>query len=190
MKANPTLIALLLLILSISAYVGVVTPMSGALLKARTELTDESLRLGAVEMTITQHSDVKDRIARLEKENELHRSTLLSPMLNSFGMRAKSLIDDLATESGLMNVEYGEGAFRALPLPKERIPQNRTARQTVKIKATADYAAIASFLLRIEKELPLVALQSLTIMPPKSGSPDLQEMEMALEWPCEGRVIK
>jgi len=190
MKTNPSAVALLLLVLSIVAYVGVVTPMSGALLKERTKLSDEEIKLAAVEMTITQHSDIKERIVRLEKENEENRSTLMSPMLNSFGMRAKSLIDAQAVESGLLNVEYGEGAFRALPVPKERIPQNRTARQTVMVKAEGDYAAIVSFLLRIEKELPLMTVQSLSIKPPKTGSPDRQEMELALEWPCEGKVIK
>jgi len=188
MKSNSSVIALALLVLSVVLYVGGLKPMSSALLKTRSELTDEEIRLSSVELTNNQREDVKARAAALEKDNERRRATLLSPLLNSYAMRVKSLVDAMAAESGLVNVEYEEGALIALPVPKERLPNNRTARRSVRIKALADYAAAVSFIMRIEKELPLLTVQSVTIQPSKG--PDRQEVAVVLEWPVKGEVIR
>jgi len=190
MKTNSSTVALLLIAVSVAVYIGVVTPLSASLLKVRKALSDAEVRLNGVELAISQRTDVEKRVAEVEKANEARRSTWLSPMLNSYGMRVKSLLDAAATESGLVNVEYAEGEFRALPMPKEHSPDRRTARRSVHVRASADYAAAVSFLLRAEKEQPLMALQALSITAPKVGGPERQDVEMVLEWPCEGMVIK
>jgi len=188
MKTNPSAIALILLGLAVVVYLGVISPLSGSLLKARATLTEERSHLTNVELTIAQRESFRERIAQLEKTNATSRAAWLTPMLNSYGMRAKSLLDNIATESGLTNVEYNEGKFRALPLPNGRLPVQRTARMSIRLKAVADYAAIVSFLLRAEKELPLMAVQAIAIQPTQNA--DLQSVEADLEWPCEGKVIR
>jgi len=188
MKTTPSTIALVLLILSVLAYAGIVSPMSAALITARTRLSDEESRLTGAELAIAGRTDVKTRLAVLEAENAKLRSTWLTPMLNSYAMRAKSLLDVAATEAGLGNVDYNEGAFRALPIPPGAMPERRTARQSVRIRATADYAALVSFLLRAERDFPLLALQALTVKPTEAA--ECQEAEITLEWPCEGKVIR
>jgi len=190
MKSNSSAIALLLIGISIAIYIGVIAPVSDSLIKSRKELLDAQVRLNSIELAIAQRSDVEKRVAQAEKKNEANRATWLAPMLNSYGMRVKSLLDAAATESGLVNVEYGEGGVRALPVPQECLPERRTARRSVRIRAAADYAAVASFLMRAEKEQPLMTLQALSIVSGKNGNAELQDIEMVLEWPCEGMVIK
>jgi len=58
------------------------------------------------------------------------------------------------------------------------------------VKARGDYAAIASFVLRAERDLPMMTVQSVSITPGKNDDQDLQCAELILEWPCEGEVIK
>jgi len=191
MKSNPIALAIAMLVLSIALYVGVICPLSSSLLKTQAKLSNEQVRCASIELSLAQQPDVSRRIVDMEKTNAVFRTAWIAPMLNSYAMRAKSLLDTMATEAGMSNVEYEEGAFRALPVPKERVPERRTARRSVRIRAWADYAAIVSFLMRAEKELPMMTLQSLSIKPqPMTGSPDKQEAEFVLEWPSEGEVIK
>lgn len=192
MKTSPQLVALLLFLTAIALYVAAVGPLSTALTKARAELANDQTRLSTMQMDISMQPEIKKRIAELEAKNERHRAEWIAPMLNSYAMRAKSFLDAAATESGLANVEYNEGAFRALPVPKILLPDQRTARRSVRVKAMADYAAAASFLMRAERDLPALCLQSLTIEQARvsGASADRQEVEMVFEWPCEGEVIK
>jgi len=190
MKSNSSAISLALLGLAAVVYLGVINPMSASLLKTRAQLTDEESRLAMIDMGNNQREDVKGRIAELAKTNEAMRATLIAPLLNSYAMSVKALVDTMATEAGLVNVEYNEGSLLALPVPKERTPENRTARRSVRIKAQADYAAAVSFLLRAEKELPLMTVQSFTVTVPKGSGPDRQDVEIVLEWPGKGEVIK
>jgi len=190
MKSNSSAISLALLGLAVVVYLGVINPMSASLFKTRTQLTDEESRLATIDMGNSQREDVKGRIAELTKTNEALRATLIAPLLNSYAMSVKSLVDTMATEAGLVNVEYNEGTLLALPVPKERIPENRTARRSVRIKAQADYAAAVSFLLRAEKELPLMTVQSFTVKTPQSASHNVQDVEIVLEWPGKGEVIR
>lgn len=188
MKSSSSLVPLALLCLAVVLYLGVLNPLSATLLKTRSLLTTEESRLAGIEMSNKQRDGVKMRVAVLERENAKRRTTLLAPLLNSYSMRVKSLVDTLATESGLANVEYEEGSLLALPVPREQLPERRTARRSVRIKASADYAAAVSFLMRAEKELPLLTVQSVTIQPSKG--PDRQEVAVVLEWPVKGEVIR
>jgi len=191
MKSNSTAIALALLVLAIVLYAGVVSPMSATLLKTRGQLTDEEIRLTDIEMVNSQREEVRSRVAAFERDNEKRRATWIAPLLNSYAMRVKSLVDSLATESGLTNVEYEEGPLLVLPVPKERLPDSRTARRSVRIRALADYAAAVSFVLRAEEEFPLLTLQSLSVQPAKNNpTPDRQEVAIVFEWPGKGEVIR
>jgi len=192
MKSNSSLISIGLLVLAFILYVGGIGPMSTSLLKTRSEVADEEVRLTSIELTNGQREDFKSRVTALEQGNAKLRATWLSPLLNSYAMRVKSLVDAMATECGLTNVEYEEGPLIALPVPKEQLPESRTARRAVRVKALADYAAAVSFVMRAEKDLPLLTVQSLSIQQPKNGQGqvDRQEVVITFEWPAQGEVIK
>jgi len=190
MKTNPSTIAIILLLFAAAAYLGGVAPMSKSLLKLRGQQTELESRLAEIEMGAGQHATLRERIAQLERQNGANRDTLITPVLNSYAMRVKSLVDTMATEAGMTDIEYAEENLLALPVPKGPLPTNRTARRAVRIKAMADYAAAISFLLRAERELPLMTLQSLSIRQPKVPRTQQQEVEIVLEWPGKGEVIK
>jgi len=190
MKSNATAVALALLAVSVLLYMGVITPLSQSLLKARNKLTDAESNLAATEMNIRQSEEIKGRVQMLEKLSETNRATCLVPVLNSYAMRVKALVDTMASEAGLEDVEYIEGDLIDLPLPKEHAPAQRTARRTVRIKATADYAAAISFLLRVEKDMPVATLQSLAIHPSKALKTEQQDVEFIFEWPVKDEVTK
>jgi len=192
MKTNPLLVALLLVLAAIALYVAVVSPLSDSLFKARENLAKDEANLAAMRSDVMLQPSLKTRIAELEATNRINRACRITPMLNSYPMRVKSLLDAMAVESGFTNIEYSEGTFRALPVPKTQLPEMRTARRSVRVKALADYAALVSLLLRIERDLPTVCLQSFSVSPVRTpnASADLQEVNLVLEWPCEGEVIK
>jgi len=191
MKANPPLVALFIFLTTIAVYVAGISPLSSALNRARASLAADEARLSVMQTEVTMKQGLQDRIRELEKANRANRDALLVPMLNSHAMRGKSFLDAIAVESGLVGMEYTEGTFRALPVPKVQLPERRTARRSVRVHARGDYAAAASFLMRVERDLPTVCLQSLSIAPiQQNATPDMQEINMAFEWPCEGEVIK
>ena len=68
------------------------------------------------------------------------------------------------------------------------MPRQLYARAAVRITAKGSYQAIASFLLMIEKNLPLVSLQSLQIL--SQQNPAKQTVTMNLEWPTKGALTR
>jgi len=190
MKYDPAVISIGLFVGAIALYSAAVTPMSKALTKMRAQLVNASSRLDTIEMDIRLRKDTEKRVAELERQMNAARGEWISPMLDSYPMRAKAFLDTMAREAGLVSVEYSEGSFRALPVPNNRLPETRTGRHTVRLRAHGDYAAVASFILRAEAELPYMTVQALKIQQTQSGSPDRQELDLLLEWPCEGKVIK
>jgi len=190
MKSSSATLAAVMFLGAIALYAVVISPLSASLGKSRGMLTDELLRRSKMELTISQKNDYAIRNEKLARENAAQRTNWMAPMLNSYSMRAKSFLDDLARESGLVGVEYGEGGIRALPIPKTGLPKQRTGRRSVRIQANGDYAAIASFILRAEREQPLMTLQSLAITQDPRSTADRQHMELVVEWPCEGEEIK
>ena len=108
---------------------------------------------------------------------------LLEPLLGSYAMRAKSVLDPLATDVGLRITDYAEMPVRLLPLPKPQAAQ-LYARKPIRLTCTGSYATIVSFLLRVEKKLPLVSLEAFTLKTQKD--PDNQTATLVFEWPVKG----
>ena len=90
-------------------------------------------------------------------------------------MRAKSLLDPIAADVGLTIVDYAEQPVRALPLPTPP-PRQLFARHPIRVVCKGSYAEIASFLLRVEKLLPHVALQALQIKAQKDPEAQAEEI--------------
>lgn len=129
---------------------------------------------------------VKD-LAELDAALKPYGDAMLVPLLDSYPMRAKSLLDPLALGAGLDDVTYTDEPFRALPLPKP-MPRQLYTRAAVRLTATGSYQQAISFLLRLERDLPLVSLQRLDIT--ASQSPERQAISMVLEWPAKGGLTR
>lgn len=167
-------------------YLFAVQPCQDSIAKARAELERLDSQKRVTERDLKDSPRVKSMIAETEAARGPFMEALLTPLLESWAMRAKSMLDPLAADVGLTIVDYAELPVRALPLPKP-VPQQLYARRPISVSCRGSYAEIASFVLRVEKMLPLVSLEALTIKA-QSGSPDVQTATIVFEWPAKGAL--
>jgi len=166
-------------------YLFAVQPCQDTLARERREL--ESLE-GQLHVTMRDLKDsprVKNMLAEVEAARQPFMDALLTPLLESWAMRAKGQLDFLAADVGLKVTEYTELPVRALPLPKPT-PRQLYARRPIRVSARGSYAEIASFILRVEKMLPYVSLQALNIK--VQNTPEVQSAEIVFEWPAKGAL--
>ena len=164
-------------------YLFAVQPTEEALAKARREYDEEAGKLQMVNTNLRGAAANKERLAALDAALKPFRDEMLEPLLGSCAMRAKSIIEPIAVGAGLSNMDYADMPARALPLPRPT-PALLHKRQPIRFTAHGSYMGAISFLLRMEREHPLVALQSLSIS--ATTDPERQQIEMVLEWPAKG----
>ena len=164
-------------------YLFAVQPAEESLSKARKEHDDQEAKLQSVNANLKAAPANKERLQKLAEGLKPFRDAMLAPLLGSYAMRAKSIMDPLAFGAGLSHLDYAEMPTRALPVPRP-VPAQLHARRPIRVTAQGSYMGAISFLLRVEKEHPLVALQSFTIS--ATTDPERQQVEMVFEWPAKG----
>ena len=168
-------------------YLFCVKPCSDELDSARRNLAELQDKQYRTDVELKRSGTVTKDLTELEAELKPFRDAMLVPLLESYAMRAKSLLDPLALGAGLDDVTYSDEPFRALPLPTP-MPRQLHTRVAVKLTATGSYQQAVSFLLRLEKEMPLVSLQQLDIT--ARSTPETQSVSMVLEWPAKGGLTR
>ena len=168
-------------------YMFAVQPAEESLAKARREHDEEESRLQMVNVNLRGAPENKSRLEKLATDLKPFREAMLEPLLGSYAMRAKSILEPLAFDAGLSNLDYAEATTRALPLPRPA-PKQLHMRRPIRITARGSYMGAISFLMRVEKEHPLVTLQSMNIT--TNPDPDQQRIEMVFEWPAKGEKTK
>ena len=166
-------------------YLFAVQPCQDSIVKARRELDSLEGQLRVTTRDLKDSSRVKNMLAEVEAARQPFMDALLTPLLESWAMRAKSMLDPLAADVGLKVVDYAELPVRALPLPKPT-PRQLYARRPIRVTAQGSYAEIVSFVLRVEKMLPYVSLQALNIKVQRT--PEVQLAEIVFEWPVKGAL--
>jgi len=169
-------------------YLFCVQPGEAQLLRERRRLSDLQDRQARTNSDLKSSGTVKKDLDDLESALAPYRAAMLVPLLESYAMRAKSLLDPLALGAGLEEVGYSDEPFRALPLPKP-MPRQLHTRAAVRVTAKGSYQQAVSFLLRLEREYPLVSLQRLDIAAVQ-GSPAAQSVTFVLEWPAKGGLTR
>lgn len=182
---NPMFLSALILAGAAVIYLFAVQPAQMSNDKAKRELGGLTDQLRIMERDLKDSARVKGMLAEIDEKQQPYLDALLTPLLESWAMRAKSLLDPIAADVGLTIVDYAEQSVRALPLPTPP-PHQLFARHPIRVVCRGSYAEIASFLLRVEKLLPHVALQSLQIKAQKD--PEAQSAEIVLEWPAKGEL--
>ena len=175
--------ALVIGAVAVVLYMFCVEPSQTSLLKAKTELTDLQAKQTQMGRDLKGATQVKERLEAIKSQRQDYLDGLLNPLLESYAMRAKSLLDPLAEDVGLSISDYAELPVRRLPLPKPQSPQ-LYARKPIRLTCTGSYATIVSFLLRVEQKLPLVSLEAFSLKTQKD--PDNQSAAIVLEWPIRG----
>jgi Tfp pilus assembly protein PilO len=155
-----------------------------AMKRTLAELEDRQYRTN---LDLKRSDTVMKDLAELESALKPYGDAMLVPLLESYAMRAKSIVDPLALGAGLEDVTYSDEPFRALPLPTP-MPRQLHTRAAVKLTATGSYQQAVSFLLRIEREMPLVSLQQFDIT--AQQNPRSQSISIVLEWPAKGGLTR
>ena len=165
-------------------YMFLVEPCQTSLQKARKELSGLKEQSARMARDLKGMGQTKGQLDLVRSQRQYYLDGLLEPLLESYEMRAKSLLDPLAEDVGLVISKYdAELPVRRLPLPKPLAPQ-LYARKPIRLTCTASYATIASFLMRVEEKMPLVSLEAFSLKTQKD--PDKQSATIVFEWPIKG----
>ena len=181
------IVAIALSAVAVVLYMFAVEPACSSLANEQKRLQDLKDKQDYMNRDLKSADTIKQRLAELEDGFKPFNEAMLTPLLESYSMRAKSLLDPLLLGAGLTDIEYGEDPFRALPVPAP-MPRQLYTRAAIRITAKGSYQAAISFLLRLEKEFPLVSLQSLEITAQQSAAK--QEVRFVLEWPAKGGLTR
>ena len=182
-------VALALGAAAVVAYMFCVQPTQTSLARAKGELENVQQLQAIASRDIRGAQQLKSRLAELEEKRRPYDQGLLEPQLGSYAMGAKELVDPVAAESGVQVVDYAELPRRLLPLTKPQAPQ-LYARQPVRLTCRGSYAALVSFLLRLEKlaaevpRLKFVSTEAFTFKAQQNN--DRQTATVVLEWPVRG----
>ena len=168
-------------------YLFAVQPAEESLGRVRREHAEEEARLQVVNANLRGAPANKERLAELSAALKPFRDEMLVPHLGSYAMRAKSILEPIAFGAGLTDLDYAEMPPRALPVPRP-MPAQLHLRRPIRVTARGSYMGAISFLLRVEKEHPLVTLQSMSIS--AASEPEKQQVEMVFEWPAKGGMSK
>jgi len=183
---NPVFLSALILAGAAFIYLFAVQPAQMSVEKEKRALAGLTEQQRVMERDLKDSARVKSMLAEIDAAQKPYREALLTPLLESWAMRAKTILDPIAADVGLTIVDYSEQPVRALPLPNPP-PRQRYLRHPIRVMARGSYAEIASFVMRVEKLLPHVAVQALLVKAQKS--PDAQSVELVLEWPAKGELL-
>lgn len=176
-------IALVFGAIAVVVYMFCVQPAQLSIVRERQELESLQSRQDVAHREIRGEKALKERLDGIQTTRQRYLDGLLTPLLESYAMRAKSIVDPIAADSGVTVQDYQERPRRLLPLTKPQAPQ-LYARQPIHLTCRGSYAAIISFMMRIEKLLPLVAVESFSLKAQTDN--DVQMAELVLEWPIRG----
>ena len=168
-------------------YLFCVQPSTDELEKSKRTLAELQDKQYRTDLDLKRSSTVTKDLEDLETALKPYREAMLVPLLESYSMRAKSILDPIALGAGLNDVTYTDEPFRALPLPTP-MPRQLHTRAAVKLTATGSYQQAISFLMRLEKEMPFVSLQKLDIT--AQQNPRSQSISIVLEWPAKGGLTR
>ena len=170
---------------AVMLYLFAVQPCQDSIARVKRDLSALEDQKRVTERDLKDSPRVKSMLAEIDKARAPYMDALLTPLLESWAMRAKRLLDPLAADVGLKVLDYSEMPVRALPVPNPA-PVQLYARRPIRVTCRGSYAEIASFILRVEKMLPYVSLQALNIKVQRT--PEAQLAEIVFEWPAKGAL--
>jgi len=177
------------LVIAVALISFAILPTRARLKKLASEIDVLNADLASVRADIAATDRQKDKTAALAAQRDAFlESGVIEPLLGSFAMRGKALLDPFAQETGF-NIE----TVKELPLIPLQVPSPAPlqlyGRQPVEFSGRGSYTQITAFISYAERALPLATLSSLLIL----GQPQNPEIHKALitfEWPAKGEKRK
>ena len=166
--------------LAAALYFFAVEPTESGLYKARRSLEAQGHRHRTMMADIGRADQVKQRLEEAEARVADYERAAIRPLLASNAMRARSLVDSIAAGCELSGMEYE--ALTPLDLPiVGAVPQRKYARCPIRITCVGSYQSAVTFVRCIERQFPLVAVESLSVASRQDAA--AQQVSIVLEWP-------
>ena len=166
--------------LAAALYFFAVEPTEAKLFKVRKTLADQQQKHRSMTSSLNRADGVKQQLAAAEARLGGYQKSLIKPLLDSTAMRAKSFVDALAAGCGLVGMEYEALAPLDLPI-LNAVPQTKYTRCPIRVKCVGSYQNAVSFVRCVERQFPLVAVESMNVTTRQDN--DAQQIEVVLEWP-------
>jgi len=165
-------------------YFGIL-PTRARLAAAQQEIEQAKSRLATMQGDIAGTARQRQTTDSIRKAHQsLLDAGLITPLLGSYAMRGKQLLDPIAREAGFIIDGVKELPSQPIRLPAPQ-PEQLYARQPVEFTGRGAYTQIVAFVKLTETSLPLATLSSIKIL----GQPQTPEKHKALiafEWPAVG----
>jgi len=124
----------------------------------------------------------------LAERDALIASGVIEPLLGSFAMRGKTLLDPIAQRTGFHIENVRELPPIQLQLPKIH-PEQTHCRQPIEFTGQGSYFQITDFITQTESNNPMATLSSLLILA-MPNTPENHKAILTFEWPAKGEKAK
>jgi len=182
---NAILISVVSLLTSLAVIFLGVLPARARLYAARSEIAGLKITVSNVQSEVAGTTQQKAKTAAAAAERDAFiASGVIEPLLGSFAMRGKSLLDPIAQQTGFTVNGVKELPFIPLQVPSPA-PLQLYGRQPVEFTGQGSYTQITAFVSCTEAALPLVSLSSITILS-QPQTPESHKAIITFEWPVKG----
>ena len=166
-----------------------VTGQQETLDQARNEAQARLGKQESMEKLVRRQPLTDKAVQELEAQlKALEGEGYLTPLLNSYAMRCKALLDPLTEKTGFAIAQFAEHSQRMLPVPKAGVPEQLQARQLITCTGTGSYRQMMEFVEKLEDTYPLATLSAMRIIP--TNDPQVHAVQMIVEWPAKGKTKK
>lgn len=159
-----------------------ILPLSRRIATCRSETEAAITANDRMTAVIRTTNTIKAKVAELQQQYAaLQEKGILTPLLNSYAMRAKTLVQPYAAHCGLTIENVRE--LPPIPLQQPQpLKDSAFCRQPIEFTASGSYAQLSDFIATVERELPLSILSSLKVTP-QQRLPEIHKIQISFEWP-------
>ena len=188
-KRRAFAVAVGLLLVAGALWQFLVTGQQEALDQARNEAQARLGKQESMEKLVRRQPLTDKAVQELEAQlKALEGEGYLTPLLNSYAMRCKALLDPLTEKTGFAIAQFAEHSQRMLPVPKAGVPEQLQARQLITCTGTGSYRQMMEFVEKLEDTYPLATLSAMRIIP--TNDPQVHAVQMIVERPAKGKTKK
>ena len=162
-----------------------ILPARKSLLAAQAEIASLNATYAGMEKDLAGTAQQRVKTAAITAERDaVLASGVIEPLLGSFAMRGKSLVDPLAQQTGFIIDSVKEDRFIPLQVPSPA-PTQLYGRQQVEFTGQGTFFQIADFISLAEAAIPQVTLSSVTLLS-QPQTPESHKAIITFEWPVKG----
>ncbi len=167
-------------------FIGIL-PSRNKLSAGRTKTAEQKKVLESMRADIqgTEPQRKKNESARKE-HRDFVASGVIEPLLGSFAMRGKNLLDPFAQKTGFVIDTVKDLPPLPIRLPHPP-PEQLYARRPIEFTGHGTYTQIVAFVSAVEASLPLVTLHSIKILG-QPQTPETHKSIISFEWPAKGEM--